>query len=154
MRQVKKSKSDLFLGYARLRVVAANINIAIRCCKTKKSVEFMKKAFVPCDTLDIVALREAALKGMDAIYAYLETTAYSDAVEAIKISPSKFEKWCDDKMMEYIRPQRYNSFTIEPLAAYILARENEIKCVRILLSGKLNCLTEESIRERLREMYV
>jgi V/A-type H+-transporting ATPase subunit C len=43
---------------------------------------------------------------------------------------------------------------ISPLAAYILARENEIKSVRILLSGKINDLPEDSIRERLREMYV
>jgi V/A-type H+/Na+-transporting ATPase subunit C len=35
-----------------------------------------------------------------------------------------------------------------------LARENEIKCVRIILSGKLNDLPEKSLKERLREMYV
>ena len=35
-----------------------------------------------------------------------------------------------------------------------LARENEIKTVRIILSGKANGLSEESIRERIREMYV
>ncbi|MCI8744511.1 MAG: V-type ATP synthase subunit C, partial [Lachnospiraceae bacterium] len=35
-----------------------------------------------------------------------------------------------------------------------LARENEIKTVRIILSGKLNGLSDDSIRERVREMYV
>ena len=149
-----KSKKELFLGYVRLKVVAANINIAIRCCKTGKSVDFLNKALVPCDTLNISALRGAALQSIDAIYDYLKTTIYSDAIEAIKTSPSAFEKWCDDKMIKFIQPQKYNPFTIEPIAAYILARENEIKSVRILLSGKLNDLPEESIRERLREMYV
>ena len=38
--------------------------------------------------------------------------------------------------------------------AYVLARENEIKTVRIILSGKQNGFSEESIRERVREMYV
>ncbi len=149
-----RSKKEIFLGYARLKVVAADINIAIRSCKTNKSAEFLKQALAACDTLDIDALREAVLHGVDAIYEYLETTVYADAIEAIKTSPSAFEKWCDDKMIEYIKPQKYNPFTIEPLAAYVLARENEIKCVRILLSGKLNDLSEESIQERLREMYV
>ncbi len=149
-----KSKSELFKGYTRLKVVAADINIAIRSCKTGKSADFLKKALVSCDTLDIEALRAAALQGLDTIYDYLGSTVYADAIDAIKQSPSAFEKWCDDRMMEYIRPQRYNPFTIEPLAAYILARENEIKCVRILLSGKLNDLPEEAIRERLRKMYV
>ncbi|MEG1145790.1 MAG: V-type ATPase subunit, partial [Clostridium sp.] len=67
---------------------------------------------------------------------------------------SSFERWCDNLIMNRIKPQKYNSFTVSPLAAYILARENEIKCVRILLSGKLNNLPDNSLRERLREMYV
>ena len=38
--------------------------------------------------------------------------------------------------------------------AYVIARQNEIKTVRIILSGKLNDLPDDSIRERVREMYV
>ena len=38
--------------------------------------------------------------------------------------------------------------------AYVLARENEIKTVRIILSGKASKLPDEKIRERIREMYV
>ena len=38
--------------------------------------------------------------------------------------------------------------------SYILARENEIKTVRIILAGKRNGLSEEFLRERAREMYV
>jgi V/A-type H+-transporting ATPase subunit C len=57
-------------------------------------------------------------------------------------------------MIQHMKPQKYESFTIGPLAAYILARQNEIKCVRMVLSGKLNGLPEQMIRERLREMYV
>jgi V/A-type H+-transporting ATPase subunit C len=56
--------------------------------------------------------------------------------------------------METIRPQLYNSFSLGPLVAYVLARENEIKTVRIILTGKRSGLPEEFIRERAREMYV
>ncbi|MBP5158946.1 MAG: V-type ATPase subunit [Lachnospiraceae bacterium] len=150
----KESKNPLFEGYAELKCVAADINTAIRGCKAGKSLEFFKRAFAPCDTLDLKALTDAALSGIDAVYDYLQTTQYADAVPAIKESLSSFEKWCDDRMMAHIRPEKYNPFTIAPLAAYILARENEIKSVRIILSGKLNDLPEDTIRERLREMYV
>ena len=149
-----ESGKELFEGYAELKVAAANINIAVRSCKTGKGIEFLQKAFVPCGKLNVKELTEAVLMGLDAVYAYLETTAYADAISAIKESPSAFERWCDNRIIEHIRPERYNPFTISPLAAYILARENEIKSVRILLSGKQNDLPEESIRERLREMYV
>ena len=72
----------------------------------------------------------------------------------MKESLSAFERWCDNLMIRRIRPQLHNAFGLGPLAAYILARENEIKSVRIVLSGKKNELPEESIRERVRETYV
>ena len=57
-------------------------------------------------------------------------------------------------MMETIRPQKYNAFSVGPLVAYQLARENEIKTVRIILTGNQNEFPDEAIRERVREMYV
>ena len=149
-----ESKNDLFTQYAELKVAASDINIAIRGYKTRKGMEFFQRALAECKSLDIKKLGEAALSGEDAIYEYLANTVYAQAVQAIKESPSAFERWCDNLIMEHIKPQKYNPFSVSPLAAYILARENEIKSVRILLSGKRNDLPEDSIRERLREMYV
>ena len=57
-------------------------------------------------------------------------------------------------MMEAMKPQKYNPFSPGPLVAYVLARENEIKTVRIILSGKRTGMPEDKIRERVREMYV
>ena len=57
-------------------------------------------------------------------------------------------------MIETIKPQIHNPFGIGPIAAYILARDNEIKTVRIILAAKRNDLPEEMLRERVREMYV
>ena len=146
--------NDLLEGYAQLKCAAANINIAIRAYKTNKGIEFLERAFAECDSLNKTKLIEATLNSEEAIYEYLETTVYNDAIDAIKESPSAFDRWCDNRIIEYIKPQKYNSFTISPLAAYVLAKENEIKSVRIILSGKLNSLSEETIKERLRDMYV
>ena len=41
-----------------------------------------------------------------------------------------------------------------PVIAWSIAREMEIKTVRIILTGKANGLTDEAIRERMRETYV
>ena len=43
---------------------------------------------------------------------------------------------------------------IEVPVSYILALENEIKNVRIILAGKDAGLSEDRIRERLRDCYV
>ena len=50
--------------------------------------------------------------------------------------------------------KQYMEIGGKPLVAYALARENEIKTVRIILSGKRTGMPEASIRERVREMYV
>ncbi len=153
-RKGKTSGNDLLAEYVELKVAVSNINIAIRGFKTGKGIEFLERALAECDSLNRKSLIDATLNGEKAIYDYLATTVYAEAVQAIKESPSIFERWCDNLIMKHIKPQKYNSFTLSPLAAYILARENEIKSVRILLSGKLNDLPENTIRERLREMYV
>jgi V/A-type H+/Na+-transporting ATPase subunit C len=150
----KNSNSELFEKYVELKIAACDINIALRSSKTKKSMEFLKRALAKCDSLDIDKLAAATLEGKEAIFEYLENTVYSDAVNAIKESSTSFDKWCDNLIINHIKPQKYNSFTISPLAAYILARENEIKSVRVLLSGKHNNIPEDTIRERLRETYV
>ncbi len=150
----KESNNDLIKAYAELKCASSNINIAVRASKTNKGIDFLERAFAKCDTLNEKRLIESTLNSKEALYEYLESTIYSDAVEFIKESTSAFEKWCDNRLMEMIKPQKYNSFTVSPLLAYVLAKENEIKSVRIILSGILNDLSEESVRERLRDMYV
>lgn len=150
----KASGVELISKYAELKVASADINIAIRCRKTGKDRNFIERALAQCDSLDIKMLTEAILEGYEAIYHYLESTVYADAVPALRESSSAFESWCDNLIITNMRPQQYNPFTVAPLAAYILARENELKTVRIILSGKRNDISDDSIRERLRKMYV
>ena len=150
----KESGNEFLKLYAELTVAAADIKTAVRASRTGKDRAFLKQALAPCDTLDIYRLAQAAIEGEDAIGLYLESTPYADAVEELRRSPSAFERWCDNLMIRRVKPQQYVPFGLGPLAAYILARENEVKSVRIVLSGKLNHLPEESIRERVREMYV
>ena len=149
-----KAEDDLIREYAESTVAVADIKIAVRSQKTAKSLEFIKKAMAECGTLSVDHLAHAALNGMEAIQEYLGGTVYAQGAEALKESPSAFECWCDNRIIETIKPQIRNPFSIGPLVAYVIARENEIKTVRIILSGKLNGLPEKSIRERIREMYV
>ena len=119
-----------------------------------ESTDFMKRAMAECDSLSVSQLSKAALSGMDAICEYLRGTAYAEGADALAESPSAFERWCDNRIIQTISPEKYHAFTIGPVIAYVIARQNEIKTVRIILSGKQNELPDDSIRERVREMYV
>lgn len=152
--RAKETDSDVIMLYAELTVASADIKTAVRCQKNGKSLDFILRALAPCESLNINMLARAAAKSPEDIYNYLSVTSYASAVEKLKQSPSAFEKWCDDKLIESIKPQKSEPFTIGPLAAYIIARENEIKAVRLILSAKLNDLDITAINERLRDMYV
>ena len=57
-------------------------------------------------------------------------------------------------IMSYIKDAKYKSLTMEPMVAYIYARETEVKTVRIIMSGKINGIEADIIKERLRDAYV
>ena len=144
----------LLADYGELICATGDIKIAVRCAKCGKDAQFIRKALAPCETLDTELLAEAAAAGTEAVCAYLDHTVYADAVDELKASVASFERWCDNRMIETIRPEIHNPFGIGPIAAYILARENEIRTVRIILAAKRNDRPEEMLRERVRAMYV
>lgn len=150
----RQSECDLVRQYAELFVALADIKLAARCCRTKKSPAFLNRALADCENLDVNTLAAAASQGVDMLYQYLETTAYADSVPELKQSITAFEKWCDNRIIKCISDQKRNAFTIAPVIAYLLAKENELKVVRIILSGKQNSLNEAVIRERVRMLYV
>lgn len=150
----REAKDAIIQDYAESTVAVADIKIAVRSAKTAKSLDFMNRAMAECDSLNVGQLAKAALGGMDAVREHLQGTAYTEGADALAESPSAFERWCDNRIIQTISPQKYKAFGIGPIVAYVIARQNEIKTVRIILSGKQNGLSDDSIRERVREMYV
>lgn len=148
------SKEDVIRDYAEEFVAAADIRIAVRAARTGKNRAFLERALAPCRAVSVQRLGAAALSGVDAVCAVLAQEGYQEAVDALGESNSAFERWCDNRIIRTIRPQKYRAFTAGPVAAYVLARENEIKTVRMILTGKQNGLPDEALRERVREMYV
>ena len=104
--------------------------------------------------LRMVIVCAAALSGADGVCGFLGQEGYGEAAEALQESDAAFERWCDNRVMQAIRPQRYRAFSAGPLVAYFLAREHEIRTVRMILTGRRNGLPDSVLRERIREMYV
>ncbi len=150
----KNSTCETVREYAELFVALSDIKIAFRGAKMNKSFEFLRRCLAKCESLDIEKLAECASRGEDALSEFIEYTPYSECLGIIKKSYTEFEKWCDNKIMSVILKQKTNPFTIAPIVAYYHARETEIGAVRLVLSGVLNGLDENLIKERLRLLYV
>ena len=150
----QQMKNAMMKSYLASQVAVSDIRIAVRGARTGKTYAFLKEALAPCDAFSADALAQAAARGEDALYTYLQEHGYGEAADAIRTSPSAFERWCDNRLIETIRPQRMNSVSVSPIVAYYLARQNEIRMARIILTAKANGFGEETVRERIRKMYV
>ena len=64
------------------------------------------------------------------------------------------EKQLDNYLLDFVGSARTLSFGVEPLIAYLVLKENEIRIARIILSGKQNAIPNALIEERLRNTYV
>lgn len=155
MQRAAENTDDEFMRkYAELMTVCADIKTAYRCSLLNKSAQFMETAICGSSELDKESLIKAALGGLESFFGYLETTAYADTAALLKESSARFEKWCDDVIMELAESARMTAFGSEPLAAYFIAKEAEIKNLRILSVCKEFGADKETITERMRKLYV
>ncbi len=155
VRAAGRASEDKFIEeYAELSVAAADIKIALRANHTGKGREFLETALADSGILSTGALINAALAGDDAIASFLAYTDFADGTEALKTSNQAFERWCDNMINDRMQSMHYESFGAGPIAAYIIARLNEIKSVGVILFGKQNGFPEQTIRERVRDTYV
>ena len=63
------------------------------------------------------------------------------------------EREIDNFLTETVKKAKYQSFGIEPLIGFCIAKEVEVKIIRLISTGKRMRLRPEEIKERLRLPY-
>ena len=87
----------------------------------------------------------------------LESTPYRNMVsgdEGMQTALPDLERAIDDLLLDMIAAAKRIPLGIEPLIGYLLAKEREILNLRLVITGKLNKLPEETVRRRLRNVYI
>lgn len=145
---------DFMKKYAELITVCADMKTAYRCSKMEKSRAFLETALCGSTALDKESLIRASLGGTDSVISFLEHTQYGEMAQLLKESPAQFEKYCDDMVTELAETARLQAFGVEPLIAYYIAKETEIRNLRIISVCRESGADIETITERLRKLYV
>lgn len=149
-----RCESGFCTRYATLFVDTADIKIAYRACRAGKRADLLQDALVTTENLNAPLLAKAAAMGEEELLSFLETTPLSDFVPALRESVTEFEKQCDDALIALLAETRQIAFGAEPILAYYLAKENELRNLRILLVCKGSGASAETITERMRDLYV
>lgn len=71
-----------------------------------------------------------------------------------ELSPEKIDLETDNAFINLIKAAKLEVFGPLPIIAYLYAKENEVKNLRLILVGKENDLPISAIRERMRTNYV
>ena len=147
-------------GYFEAIADLTNIKSFIRIKMLNESVRLLDVVLLPHGSLDKEIYIGQFDETVENFAARLTNTPYAElAAEGIRKwaeerSLATYERLSDNYLIDYIKPAKYIVFGVEPLIGYLLAKEHEMKLIRIIVIGKLNDLSAEAIKERLRDTYV
>ena len=150
----KSSGSALLLEITRLNNATVNIKTVVRCAKMGKNAEFMSRVMCESEILNNDELIQVALSGKEELIRYLSTSFVEEAAEQLEAGDVEFEKWCDDAVAQKVQSAKFTAFSLDPIIAYYINKDTEIKNARIILSAKLNNIPADTIRKRVRSVYV
>lgn len=160
IREVADKSGNAFLqGYIRLLIDTINLKTFARVRKTGQTWTYFSEVCLPGGNIDEKTFVAGYDEPMNQFAVRLTSYALGDAAEGgsagLKESGSftELEKLCDNALIRYVKGAKAYTFGLEPLIAYVVAKQMEIKCVRIILAGKAVGIESSRIRERLREAY-
>lgn len=150
----EKADNEVMRELAEATVALSNIKVLYRTMKAKKEESFMLRAVAECRSFDKKDIVRAAVKGDESFFGFLSHTRFASVAEALKKSTTEFEKKSDEYLLGVLAKYKNDTFGIAPIVAFRYAARIEILDLRIILSAKHNGMSEEDIRERVRDTDV
>jgi len=156
----RQAKCEFLENFFSIQIDLANIRTFLRLKEMGKGRDYLEKCLIPGGVLekgDFLRLFAGSLES------FLDILRFKDYYEIVKSgvedwkrsgSFSHLEKLFDDHLLSFVKKAKYITFGIEPLIGYLVAKETEVKNLRTIMVGKFNRLSQEIIKERLRESYV
>jgi len=140
-----------------------DLNNIINCIRVKIRGEkkaFIKEFLIPEGDFKIEKIIEIYDSPFSSWFEKLIHTDYKNIVETgvnyfqKNNSLMELERLRDNFILNFSKIGKCITFGIEPIVGFITAKENDIKNIKIILSGKLNKLSPDQIKERVRDTYV
>jgi len=157
---LKKLDSPYLSELIKLMIDLANIRIFVRVKVQNKDKEFLESVLIKDGNLRFSVFTGSLPDSLDSFPDKIKHTGYSEKIREAIIeylkdrSLTKLEKASDDIIMNQVKKGKYVSLGIEPIIGYMMAKETEIKNIRIIMVGKINNVSPGIIKERLRDTYV
>lgn len=161
VKRAQSSEYEFIKEYMKSNIDFINVRTYIRLKKQQKPFKFFSEVYIEGGAIKEEFFFKNYESSLENIMEEIPSSIkYKDVIKKViedYISTgrlSSFEKLWEDYIMKKAKEAKYVHFGPEPIVSYIIAKETEIKLLRIIMVGKINNLPIDSIRERLRDVYV
>lgn len=140
------------LSLSRIRIDLYNIRTLLRLKAAERQERFH---FLPDGFVEKEKFVQGLEHNYDALGPLFYATPYLELVEeGVRYLREKgsflaLEMGCEDYLMGFLKTTRSLAAGPQPIAAYLLMKETEIRTVRMLLMGKKNGLSADFLLDRL-----
>jgi len=154
IKRATQLNSVFLLSFFRTQIDLTNIRTMLRLKMAKRDE---KTLFLTGGFVDSARLIHALDIGYEAIAPLFYATPYYNVVDAgvsyltAKQSFLCLERHCEEHLTGFLRTTMQITAGPQPVIAYFLLKENEIRTVRMVLTGKRNALDTRLILDRLGE---
>jgi V/A-type H+-transporting ATPase subunit C len=153
------SEDPFLIKLVDMLIDTANLRILIRSKLLNKPDDFIKKAWISGGSFSNKLFEEMENKGLNNLFDVLKSLGQerlaADLSEAIGQFDgiSEIEKILDDYITHLLKQGKFVTMGIEPVIGYLFFKETEIKNARLIITGVMNKIPRETIKERLRLGY-
>ncbi|HHZ19472.1 MAG TPA: hypothetical protein GX391_02995 [Firmicutes bacterium] len=156
-KRVLCAKEGILRDYWLARLDLTNLRLLVRLRKVGAPLEDFVKFMVAHGLIAQKEWLEVYGAPWEAVVAWLGYKPYHsiarDGVASLTDLPV-LEREIDNYLLERLDRAKWVALGVEPLIAYLLAKETEAKNLRLILAGKSNRLSTETVKRRLRRGYI
>lgn len=148
---VEEYDEEILKKFYKLKLDRYNLLTFLRLKKQNRNNSYAKMCLA--DDEDLVKIYESGSNFVEALKKkYDNKVMWEQYGRCNRISD--IEKYMDNSIMDLCKKYRAANCGIEPIVTFILAKEFEMKAIKLIMTAKINKLPEEVIRERMRDIYV
>jgi V/A-type H+-transporting ATPase subunit C len=153
-----ESGNEFLVGYFHIEIDIANVKTFVRIKEAGRDRTDLSRAFLPGGTLDLSFFEAHLSEPVDAFARSLEYGRYGALAPVFREWTAErahlLELACDNILLNHVERARTIAYGIEPLVAFLLLRQLEIKLVRTAVAAKLDGVPRDEVEGRLRTAHV
>jgi V/A-type H+-transporting ATPase subunit C len=152
LQQARRLKSVFLLGFFKIQIDLTNIRTMLRLKFTESE---QRNTFLEGGYIELERFRHGLELGYEALGPLFFVTPYHRVVDtganylASNKSFLKVEQLCEEHLNGFLKSTVQITAGPQPVIAFLLLKENEIRTVRLILTAKKNFLDKKLILDRI-----